>query len=101
VFVLTRFLRQVFSPLTSGFDGAKTESGEQGNGGVSSGAATENNASEPMTASSMKRFPNTCALLVRPSLPSKDYEVLLREEDLSQPSDTIYDYSLVDAWYVI
>jgi hypothetical protein len=42
----------------------------------------------------------TRGLLTRPALPSKDYEALLVEEDTYQPSEKIYDYSYIDAWYV-
>lgn len=31
----------------------------------------------------------------------KDYENLLVEEDCGQPSETIYDYSALQAWYEI
>lgn len=36
--------------------------------------------------------------LKRPVLPSKDYEPLLVEESVNQPSSTLYDYTTMEAW---
>jgi len=34
----------------------------------------------------------------RPTLPSKDYESLLSDENQSQLSEAVYDYTGVDSW---
>ncbi|XP_035704664.1 mediator of RNA polymerase II transcription subunit 13-like isoform X3 [Folsomia candida] len=92
---------QVFSPLVSGYDGANSKNGcaEQSTGPPPLGdlnfIVTNKDSANKQTGNNQS---SSRGLLIRPSLPSKDYEALLVEEDTCQPSDTIYDYSSLEAW---
>ncbi|CAG7730040.1 unnamed protein product [Allacma fusca] len=114
---------QIFSPLvgSGSYDGAKAECGEHsslitnsssnnnnmgGGSEIQLSQSTTINGINPLNDSTTHFVPaqavswtnTTSNGLRRPVLPSKEYEQLLAEEDCSQPSDVIYDYSTIQAW---
>jgi len=95
------------SPLVTGFDGAKNEGTENSSSAAaSSGSCTfEAQSSQPgtLSGSGSANHPgsnNSAARgsIKRPSLPCKEYEPLLTEQDSIQPSDVAYDYTSMEAW---
>lgn len=78
------------------------------------GSSNSNNNEAPKLESAVQSNSSTCPTqpvqnvlttrevglksLKRPVLPSKDYEPLLVEETVNQPSETLYDYTTLDAW---
>ncbi|ODN04072.1 Mediator of RNA polymerase II transcription subunit 13 [Orchesella cincta] len=100
---------QVYSPAVTSFDGAKAEPTDQGNaaGGnagnndapILESSAHVNNASSVTLVSGIPSGrENGLKFLKRPVLPSKEYETLLVEENANQPSETLYDYTSMEAW---
>ena len=88
----------------SGFDGAKADGGDHANlphndgGAGASGNEVQINQSTTIGRSSEAAHSQVWKCLRRPILPSKEYEQLLAEEEGSQPSESIYDFSTLQAW---
>lgn len=91
-------------------DGAKVEPSEQttcagaGNDAPKLESAVQSTSTGASTNSSQSALPPSTSGIIlrslkRPVLPSKDYEPLLADENVNQPSNTLYDYSSLEAWY--
>ena len=67
-----------------------TNNGTSSSGGGGGTALIPNNISVPREIGLRS--------LKRPVLPSKEYEPLLAEESVNQPSEMLYDYTAMEAW---
>lgn len=100
----------MFSPAVSTIDGAKIEPSDLTNSGIGSAnneapkleSAVQGATSTVISTSSAVISSSTMGTILRslkrPVLPSKDYETLLAEENVGQPSNTLYDYTTLEAW---